>query len=221
MIATTLKEIRAKSPCPEGWEKLLAHIGKPDDEANTDETPLPVMAILESNGLDDAVWVLDNCCNPYIRRLFGADVVEKVLPIFEKVRPDDRRPHEAIAVARKLDATREEMAAARDAARAAAMDSGRDAARDSARAASKVAIGGAASDAVWGATWNAAKVCARAATLNASIDANLDDVWGAAWNAAWNAARAASGERLKQYLEYGEAARDMPWPKSALWPEVK
>ena len=34
-MQTTLNQIRAHSPCPEGWRKLLAHIGKTqaDDEA--------------------------------------------------------------------------------------------------------------------------------------------------------------------------------------------
>ena len=54
MLPTTLNRIRAHSPCTSGWNKLLKHLGKtmPDDE------PLPFSVILESNGLDDALW----CC---------------------------------------------------------------------------------------------------------------------------------------------------------------
>lgn len=55
MIAkTTLNRIRRKHPCGTGWNKLLRSLGKtePDDE------PLSLLYILESNGLDDAIWAL-------------------------------------------------------------------------------------------------------------------------------------------------------------------
>jgi len=51
---TTLNEIRELSPCRKGWEKLLAHLGK----AKADDEPLHILTILESNGLDDALWCL-------------------------------------------------------------------------------------------------------------------------------------------------------------------
>jgi hypothetical protein len=43
MIKTTLNRIRAHSPCQEGWEKLLNHLGKTkaDDEPPTHWQPLP------------------------------------------------------------------------------------------------------------------------------------------------------------------------------------
>jgi len=49
---TTLNEIREHSPCKEGWEKLLAHLGK----TKADAEPLHLLTVLESNGLDDALW---------------------------------------------------------------------------------------------------------------------------------------------------------------------
>jgi hypothetical protein len=54
MLTTTLNAIRAHDPCVEGWGKLLAHLGKtgPDDE------PVTLATILDSNGLDDALWAL-------------------------------------------------------------------------------------------------------------------------------------------------------------------
>lgn len=54
MITTTLNHIRQQNPCADGWEKLLKHLGKtkPDDE------PLPYATIVESNGIEDAIW----CC---------------------------------------------------------------------------------------------------------------------------------------------------------------
>lgn len=54
MITTTLNKIREHQPCTNGWKKLLAHLGKTE----ADDEPLPFSTILESNGLDDALW----CC---------------------------------------------------------------------------------------------------------------------------------------------------------------
>jgi len=51
---TTLNKIRSKSPCADGWAKLLKHLGKPQ----TDDEPLSLITILDSNGLDDALWCL-------------------------------------------------------------------------------------------------------------------------------------------------------------------
>lgn len=120
MLTTTLKDIRAKSPCTDGWEKLLKHLDKTGAEAKDDETPLSVLTVLESNGMDDALWVLDNCVNSRICVLFACDCAESALHIFEKERPNDARPREAIKTARNPNSTEEEMAAARDAARDAA-----------------------------------------------------------------------------------------------------
>lgn len=149
MLTTTLKEIRANVPCEDGWEKLLKNLGKTATEAKTDETPLPVMTVLESNGDEDALWVLDVCVNSHICRLFAADCAERVLPIFEAEMPNDKRPRETISVARNPAATGEEFAAA----------------------------------------WAAARAAARAAG-----DEQI--------------------QRLRQYLEHCEAAKDMPWPEA-------
>jgi len=51
---TTLNKIRSKSPCADGWVKLLKHLGKPQ----ADDEPLSLITILDSNGLDDALWCL-------------------------------------------------------------------------------------------------------------------------------------------------------------------
>ena len=68
-------------------------------------------------------------------RLFACSCAERALPIFERERPGDARPREAILVARRYvtgGATDEELAAARAAARDAAWDAARDAARSAA-----------------------------------------------------------------------------------------
>ena len=53
-METTLNKIRAKNPCADGWKKLLTNLGKTEG----DDEPLALTTILESNGLDDALWCL-------------------------------------------------------------------------------------------------------------------------------------------------------------------
>ena len=54
MITTTLRQIRQHNPCSEGWRTLLSSLGK----TGADDDPLPLVTILQSNGLDDALWCL-------------------------------------------------------------------------------------------------------------------------------------------------------------------
>ena len=61
-MKTTLNKIRAHHPCEEGWTKLLKHLGK----TQADDEPLDFLAILESNGLDDALWCA-RCAPEYSR----------------------------------------------------------------------------------------------------------------------------------------------------------
>ena len=51
---TTLKKIREQGPCTHGWVKLLKHLGK----NSQDDEPLSFTSILDSSGLDDAIWCL-------------------------------------------------------------------------------------------------------------------------------------------------------------------
>ena len=51
---TTLNKIREHQPCADGWKKLLANLGK----TQADDEPLDLITILNSNGLDDALWCL-------------------------------------------------------------------------------------------------------------------------------------------------------------------
>jgi hypothetical protein len=110
-----------------------------------------------------------------IYHLLACDYAERVLPIYENERPDDKRPRTAIETKRRWvdgKATSEELAAAR----AAAGDAARAAAGDAARA----------------AAWAAARAAA------------WDAAWDAAGDAAWAAERQWQGERLIAYLR-GEA----------------
>ena len=53
-LTTTLNRIKAHNPCSNGWKKLLKNLGK----TTADDEPLPFSVILDSNGLEDALW----CC---------------------------------------------------------------------------------------------------------------------------------------------------------------
>ena len=54
MITTTLNKIREHRPCQDGWPKLLKNLGK----TVADDEPVALTTILDSNGLDDALWCL-------------------------------------------------------------------------------------------------------------------------------------------------------------------
>lgn len=53
-MKTTLNAIRAKRPCHSGWAKLLRTLNK----TPSNDEPISIIQILESNGLDDAIWCL-------------------------------------------------------------------------------------------------------------------------------------------------------------------
>lgn len=140
MIYTTLNKIRAHGPCSDGWAKLLRHIGK----TQADDEPVSLLTILDSNGLDDALWCL-RAVDGHERemRLYAVSCARQVQHLMT-----DSRSVAALDVAERHangGATDEELAAAWDAARDAVRDAVRDAARDAARAA------------VWGAARDAAR----------------------------------------------------------------
>lgn len=160
---TTLAAIRAHHPCLSGWKKLLAHLGK----IAADDDPLPILTILDSNGLNDALWALRALPEEHdgAVRLLACDIAERALRFV----PDgEDRPRQAIDTARRFargEATSEEMAAVRVAARAAAEASWEAAARAASWAA-RAAAATAASGAMSGATsWAASRAANRAAPL--------------------------------------------------------
>jgi hypothetical protein len=111
-----------------------------------------------------------------IARSFACDCAERVLPIFEKAYPNDKRPRAAIEIARQFiggTVSSEQLWAARDAARDAAW----------------AAAGAAAWDAAWAAA-GAAAWDARAAGA-------------AAWDAAGAAEKKWQTKQLMKYL-YGK-----------------
>ena len=150
---TTLARIRAASPCEDGWRKLLAHLGK----TAADDEPLDLLTVLDSNGLDDALWVLSYAMpDDRLARHFQAWCAEQVLHLFEEHHPGDSRVRDQITMLRRDDVGDDERAAARDAARAAAAGA---------------AAGAAGWAAAWTAVYDSAKAAARAAALGAALDA--------------------------------------------------
>ena len=147
-MKTTLAAIREHGPCADGWAKLLRHLGK----TSADAEPLMLLTILESNGLDDALWCL-RAVDGHKReiRLFAVWCARQVQHMM-----DDRRSVSALDVAERHangQATDAELAAARDVVRDAAWD----------------AAWAAAMDAAWDAAWAAAGDAAWAAAR--------DDAW--------------------------------------------
>ena len=139
-MKTTLNQIRECGPCESGWKKLLAHLGK----TKADDESLSILTILESNGLDDALWCLRAVkgCDREIR-LFAVWCARQVQHL-----NTGPRVSACIDVAERFangEATDEERAAAwaaaRAAARAAAWAAARAAAWDSAWAAAGAAAG--------------------------------------------------------------------------------
>ena len=137
MMYTTLKRIKAHSPCTDSWRKLLKGLGK----TKADDARLSYARILKICGLEDALWAVR--CEPrYSRewRFYAVWCARQVQHLLT-----DPRSIAALDVAERHangTATDEELAVARDAAGAAAWDVAGAAAWDAARdAAGDVAKG--------------------------------------------------------------------------------
>ena len=143
VLYTTLNAIRAHGPCESGWTRLLEYLGK----TKADDEPLQFLTILESNGLDDALW----CCraapeHANMWRLFTVWCARQVQHLMT-----DPRSIAALDVAERhenVNATDSELAAAWAAARAAraAMAAAMDAAMDAVWAAARAARAAMAAD---------------------------------------------------------------------------
>ena len=185
MIYTTLDRIREHSPCADGWRKLLKHLGK----TGADDEPLPLLAVLESNGLDDALWCLRaGPQHASIWRMYAVRCARRVQHLLT-----DERSLQALNVAERHArglATDEELAAAEDAAWAATWPAARDAAWAAARAA-------------WAAAW--ANVWAVWAAWDATQAAARDSARDAAWV-----------EQTADFRAMLAAHHAMPWESCAL-----
>ena len=177
-IETTLNKIRAHSPCKEGWEKLLKHLGK----TQADDEPLPLLTILDSNGLDDTLYCLRTVPeHSRLWRLYAVWCARQMQHLMA-----DHRSIDTIDVAERH---------ANGLATDAELDAAEAAAKDTWVAARDTRFG----------TRFATRFAAAAAWGTAAVAA-----WDAAWDAAWAAAQAAQDaqsaqeQKLREILTTGE-----------------
>jgi len=164
---TTLNKIREHQPCADGWKKLLTNLGK----TQADDEPLDLITILNSNGLDDALWCLR-----------AVDGHEKDMRLY------------AVWCARQVQhlMTDPRSLAALDVAERHAHGQATD---------DELAAAGSAAQAAWQATWQAAwRVASGPAAGSAAQAAWQAAAWAAAWGAAWGAARDAQEKHLRSVL---------------------
>ena len=175
-LTTTLNKIKAYNPCPNGWQKLLKNLGK----TTADDEPLSFSSILDSNGLEDALW----CCYTvpeydWVWRLYAVWCARQVQRLIT-----DPRSLNALDVAERYangQATDEELSAAEAAAKeawVATFDAGA-AAEDAARAAARAA---------------------RAVAFDAGVAAGDADAAQAAGDAAREAARATQAAKFREMV---------------------
>ena len=175
-MKTTLNEIKKYSPCTDGWKRLLSYLGK----TQADNEPLDYTTILESNGIDDAIWSLRTSEDKKLVRIFAGRCAEHVLHIFEDNYPDDDRPRKAVEIALRgeLDTANAANAAvtanAANAAYAAAVAANVAAYAANAAAAAAAAAANAAANAANAAvTANAANAAYAAANTERDWQTNL------------------------------------------------
>ena len=183
---TTLIAIREHNPCTNGWKKLLSHLEK----TKADDELLPITTILDSNGVEDALWCL--------RAVGGRDREIRLYAVWcarqvQHLMADQRSINALDVAVRHANgmATDDELAAARAAAWAAARD------------------------AAFAAAWDAAFAAAWAAALAAERDAARDAAWAAALAAAraaaWDAASNMQAKELRRVCDFISAGQD-PYP---------
>ena len=203
----TLPALRKAGACVDGYNRLVRTLqGNEFNDADAGretyirfahKAPISILAIIESNGLDDALWALrciENSNTDRDVRLFAVWCGRQVSHLLT-----DPRSTNALDVAERHangQATDTELDAARDAARAAA----RDAAWDAAWAAARAAAWAAAWDAAWDAASAAARAAASAAASAAARAAARAAASAAAWYAARDAARDAAWDDQKNKL---------------------
>ena len=191
MITTTLRQIRQHNPCSEGWRTLLTFLGK----TGADDDPLPLVTILQSNGLDDALWCLstveghDNeitrfalSCAQEVKHLMtdqrsldALDALERHLEIPLSREELDKVLAAARAAGVPVVAARAAAEAAQAAARTAARAAVEAAVRSAARAAEAAAW--AAEAAAWAAAWAAAGAAWAAGAAGAEARARQSQIF--------------------------------------------
>ncbi len=191
---TTLSKIREQSPCEDGYIKLCKNLGGVRKYGA--ETPLKFSRIIESNGVEDAIWCLRTICPKHEKevRLFAADVAESVLHLYEEKYPGEDGPRKATQAARDFAEGRitiEDLCTAYAAAAAAA---------------GALALAGAGAGAADAAVLAAAYAAAADAAVDAAVLAALDAAYAADADAAVDAAVLAAVDAAVLAADAGAAA---------------
>lgn len=154
---TTLARIEAAKPCQKGWARILEYTEK----TQADDDPLPLLAVLNSNGFKDAAWVLTHAMpTDRMGRHWQAWCAARALPVYEAAFPADWRVRRQIEMLTNDDAPDSARMVARAAAWAAAREAG-----------SNLAARAAARSAAWEDVRTAAWSAARAINRNSPIEA--------------------------------------------------
>ncbi|AUG84886.1 hypothetical protein Athena1_0028 [Vibrio phage Athena1] len=156
MITVTLQQIKYSHPCKDGWKKVL----KANGGVNADfDRPFPLVSILDSNDLDDTLWVISNVPemgeHDDVWRKFSSwcalqniDKISKycsdedyklIVNWLETNAPDLRESAESAAWSAACSAARSAARSACSAARSAAESAARSAAESAARSACSAA----------------------------------------------------------------------------------
>ena len=201
-ITVTLAEIKKCSPCAPGWSKVLKANGRDNADLNK---RFPVSSILDSNGLNDTLWVLSRLPEYNVLcRKFAWWCAEQVV---DKTR--DYRVSRCLEVVKRYSeglATDEELAAAQSAADAAA-DAAAEAilaaqsAAEAAEAAAAAEAAEAAAAAGAAAEWSADAAAEAEAILAATVAEAA--AWSADSAATRSAARSAQEIKLREILDSG------------------
>ena len=177
-LTTTFRQAKEAKACKASYKKFAKSVR--GVKAYGLDTPIPLLSILEMNGLGDALWCLQVVPpeqreeRDRIARLFACDGAGRVLYLFEEYAPNDSRPRKAIEVSRRFaagEAITKELEAARDAA-------------------------GDAAEAAWAAAWAGAAAWAAAGAAAEAAGAADGD-------AAWNTEREWQMNKLREYLSGG------------------
>ena len=93
MLHTTLNLLKEAEACTSRYKVLCKALGGAKKYGY--DSPIPIAFIIESNGLEDALWALRAASEEKLRnkiaRLFAVGCAYRVLPNFEKNVPNDYR----------------------------------------------------------------------------------------------------------------------------------
>jgi hypothetical protein len=210
MLHTTFIMLRKHGACAEGYRKLAKSLGGVQKYGAS--TPIPLLSVLGSNGLEDAIWCLravlpeEEADRDRVARLFACRCVRETPLADGRTVWDllsDERSRTSVKVAERFavgDATKEEMEAARTTAMEAATEAATEAARTAARTTAMEAATEAARTTAMEAATEAATEAARTAAWAAARAATWAAAWAAARAATWAAAWEAQTEFFRQAL---------------------